>query len=229
MSWYQDEQYVQESCKVFSITKTIQEKIELMEYYRSRLYCKNPNKWRYFAIIINAILNDEEIHNLYELDMDAYHWNDRVYRKTKKTHPNSITLRPLEVYDFNIPVCYDTSEQEFGGLYFLGASYFVPTTKHPIYAVKIGKSDYDIGSRIKSYGTANPFIYHEKEHVLPDFICPTANEKTCHAFLSSIAVQALDKNTEWFIVNEVTYFKLCELFKDKKFFADVATGRIRAI
>lgn len=229
MNWYQEEQYVQESSRVFAECKCTQEKIELVEYYRERLYARNPNKWRYFAILINAILNDSEIRNLYGLEMDAHYWDDRIYRKATKCKPQAIVLRPLETYDSVIPVCYDYSEQEFGGLYFIGASYHHPITKHPIYAVKVGESKYDIGSRIKSYGTANPFIYHEKEHVLPDFICPDADEKRCHAFLQSISVQALNKNTEWFIVNEQTYFKLCELFKNKDFFANVATGRIRAI
>lgn len=229
MNWYQNEQFVREYYSVFVTANNLQDKIKLVEYYRERLYCKNPNKWRYFAILINAILNDSEIRNLYALEMDAFHWVDRVYRKSVRTTPKGVILRPIETYDPIVPICYDTSEQEFGGLYFMGASYHNPITKHPLYAVKVGKSDCDIGARIKSYGTANPFIYHEKDHVLPDFICPDANEKTCHSFLKSVAVQALDKNTEWFIVNESTYFQLCELFKDKNFFAGVATGKIRAI
>lgn len=229
MNWYQEEAYVKESNQMFAMTKDLKEKIELVEYYRCRLYCKNPNKWRYFAILINAIINDIEIQNLYGVDMEAHYWDDRVYRKTPKTRPDSIALRPLETYDTSIPVCYDTSEQDFGGLYFMGATYFIPTTIHPIYAVKIGKSDNDIGARINSYGTANPFIYHKKEHVLPYFVCPDANEKTCHHFLNSIAIQALEKNTEWYIVSKETYFELCELFQDKDFFKKVATGKIRAI
>ena len=229
MNWYQAEQYVQEYERVFATAETIQEKIELVERYRERLYCKNPNKWRYFAILINAILNDFEINRLYDFDLDAFYWDDRICRKSIKVTPKALVLCPIETYDSIIPICYDTSEQDFGGLYFMGASYHNPITKYPLYAVKIGKSDYNIGARIKSYGTANPFIYHEKDHVLPDFICSDADEKTCHSFLKSVAVQALDKNTEWFVVNESTYFQLCELFKDKEFFAGVATGKIRAI
>ena len=229
MEWYQNEKFTKESTQVFATANTVNEKIEMVEYYRSRLYSKNPNKNRYFAILIHAITNDKEIRNLYGLDMEAHYWSDRVYRKNNKIHPNPITLRPLETYNTSIPVCYDTTNQKFGGLYFIGATYFIPTSKIPIYAVKIGQSNFDIGSRIRSYGTANPFIYHEQEHVLPDFICPDADEKTCHAFLRSISVQKLEKETEWFVVNEKTYFELCELFKDKEFFKRVATGRIRAI
>lgn len=229
MNWYQAEQYVREYKQVFTTAETIQEKIELVEYYRERLYCKNSNKWRYFAILINAILNDSEINHLYSFDLDAFYWDDRICRKSIEVAPKAIILRPTEIYNSTIPVCYDTSEQDFGGLYFIAASYHHPITKHPIYAVKVGQSAYNIGARIKSYGTANPFIYHEKEHVLPDFLCPDADEKTCHRFLQSIAIQALDKNTEWFIVTKTTYLRLCELFKDKNFFAGVATGKIRAI
>lgn len=229
MAWYNNEAYVNEYQKVFSAINDIDDKIKMIENYRDRLYCKNPNKWRYYAVIINAIINDEAIQQLYGINEDAHYWNDRVYRKKIEGEPEPITLRPKMVYNTSLPVCYDTSDQEFGGLYFVGATYFVPTTMMPIYAVKIGKSYWDIGRRIRDYGTANPFIYHEKEHVLPDFICPEADEKTCHEFLASIAIQKLEKNTEWFIVDEKTYFQLCELFKDKAFFGNVAMGKIRAI
>lgn len=229
MVWYHKEAYVNEYQEVFSVIGNINDKIKMIEYYRDRLYCNNPNKWRYYAIIINAIANDETIQQLYGFNENAYHWSGRVYRKINQIKPGSIVFRPKEVYNTSLPVCYDTSDQEFGGLYFIGATYFVPTTMMPIYAVKIGQSYWNIGRRIRDYGTANPFIYHEKEHVLPDFICPDANEKTCHEFLASVAIQKLEKNTEWFIVDEKTYFQLCELFKDKVFFGNVATGKIRAI
>ena len=229
VNWYEDKEYVTEYQQKFNCLTDLNSKIEMVEYYRMHLYCKNPNKWRYFAVLINAIAKDADIHALYEIDMEAHYWDDRIKRKNKRLLPQTVNLRPLASYDIPLPVCYDTSGQDYDGLYFVGATYFVPTTMQPIYAVKIGVSYTDIGKRIRDYGTANPFIYHENSHVLPFCVCPDADEQLCHNFLSSIAIQTLDKDTEWYIVDRDTYFYLCENLKNIHFFKGVATGKIRAI
>lgn len=207
---------------------TLEEKIKRVEDFRSCLHCKNSNKWRYFGILIGAISHDEQLAALYEINEDAHYWSDRVKRRSNKVEPPRVVLRPAGKYS-SLPVCYDYSHQEFSGLYFMGATYFDPVTMVPIYAVKVGKSDSDIGQRIRSYGTANPFIYHERTHVLPYAACWEADEETCHRFLASVSVQNLEKDTEWYIVDRETYFFLCENFKRVTFFEGVATGKIRAI
>lgn len=207
---------------------TLEEKIKKVEDYRKRLKCQNPNKWAYYAVLIGAIRYDEQLAALYEVNDQAHYWADRVKRKSNKVEPPQVVLRPAGKYS-SLPVCYDYSHQDFDGLYFMGATYFNPVTMSPIYAVKVGKSDTSIGERIRSYGTANPFIYHERSHVLPYAACGEADEETCHRFLESIAIQNLEKDTEWYIVDGKTYFFLCENFKRMTFFEGVATGKIRAI
>lgn len=222
------QEYIESYHYYFPSDFTLEEKIKKVEDLRCGLHCKNPNKWFYFGILIGAISHDEQLAALYEVDEDANYWVNRVRRRSNKVEPPRVVLRPAGKYN-SLPVCYDYSHQEFSGLYFMGATYFDPITMVPIYAVKVGKSDSDIGQRIRSYGTANPFIYHERTHVLPYAACWEADEETCHRFLASVSVQKLEKNTEWYIVDRETYFFLCENFKRVTFFEGVATGKIRAI
>ena len=210
-------------------SESLQELIDLIERFRAKLYCQNPEKWKYFALCIAAIEQVPELAELYEINENAHYWDDRVKRKPRKTEPPQVNLRPLACYPNVLPKCYDTSGQDFGGLYFMGATYFNPISLNPIYAVKVGLSYSDIGRRIQDYGTYNPFIYHERAHVLPFSACDEASEKMCHSFLSSISIQQMDKESEWYIVDEQTYLYLCENMKRVSFFAGVATGKIRAI
>lgn len=191
------------------------EKLAEIEYNRL-LKCSYPYKYRHFATLIALITVDDFLSSQYAINEDTYYWEDKIYPKQKKQTSD-------------LPICYDISGQNFGGLYFMGATYFVPTTMKHFYAVKIGVSYENIGKRISQYGTANPFIYHEKEHVLPFSFSPKASEEECHKFLKRISVQNIAKNTEWYLVDEETYFYLCEKMKDKYFFDGVATGRIRSI
>ena len=208
---------------------TLEEKIRKVESLRNYLYCQNPNKWMYFAILIGAIEHDKELAALYEINEDATYWINRIQKKPCMIEPPQVILRPLGRYPDSLPQCYDTSGQGFGGLYFMGATYFNPITMRPIYAVKVGLSYTDIGRRIQSYGTYNPFIYHERTHVLPFRVCREASERKCRSFLNSVSIQQMDKETEWYIVDEKTYLYLCENMKRVSFFAGVATGKIRAI
>lgn len=207
---------------------SLENKIRRIEMERRTLNGKNVNKWLTFALIIGAIENDVELSNIYEINEEAHFWSDRIIRKKTQRNPDTLSLTaPLECYPI-LPQCYDYYDQDFSGLYFIGATYFVPTTMQPIYAVKIGTSQ-NVGERIKSYGTQNPFIYHTREMSLPYKLCPYAKEKTCHDFLAALAIQKFDKNSEWYIVNKETYFSLCENMSNHEFFAKVATGKIRAI
>ena len=193
------------------------EKEEIVEKeYNELLSASYVSKYEHFAALIALITEDEFLSSKYIINEDAYYWEDKIYPKKQKQTSE-------------LPICYDTSNQNFGGLYFIGATYFVPTTMKHFYAVKIGVSYENIGKRISQYGTANPFIYHEKEHVLPFSLFPHANEETCHKFLKRISIQNIAKSTEWYIVDEKTYFYLCEKMKDHDFFNAIATGRIREI
>ena len=222
--------YAANSCFVSSTSpKSIQELIHEIEYHRDRLYCKNPDKWLHFAICIGMIEQIPELSKLYTINENAFLWEDRITRKSRTMEPSRIALRPLARYSDTLPTCYDTSGQNFSGLYFMGATYFNPINMQPIYAVKIGMSNSNIGRRIQDYSTYNPFIYHERAHTLPFGICKTANEKLCHSFLASISIQKMDKNSEWYIVDKQTYLYLCEHMKSITFFEGVATGKIRAI
>lgn len=210
-------------------SKSIQELVHDIEYHRNRLYCKNPDKWLHFAICIGMIEQVSELSELYTINEGAFLWEDRITRKSRTMEPPQISLRPLACYPDTLPICYDTSGQDFPGLYFMGATYFNPINMQPIYAVKIGMSSSNIGRRIQDYGTYNPFIYHERAHTLPFGVCETANERLCHAFLESVSIQKMDKTSEWYIVDKQTYLYLCENMKRITFFEGVATGKIRAI
>lgn len=214
----------------FRQCRSLKEKITAIDEARDHLYCANPAKFGVFSAIVNFIDNDESLKQMYIIDPTQTFWGDRIkIIRHMDDAPESIVLRPTN-FQSALPIAYDTENQDYTGLYFIGATYFVPTTMEAIYAVKIGIARRQfIGSRLRQYGTANPFIYHEREHTLPFYCCPEANERVCHDFLENLAIRRFEKDSEWYIVDRDTYFFLCENLKDKAFFANIATGKVRTI
>lgn len=220
--------YAREYHQVFS-QLSLPEKIDRFEWYRQRLYYNNPNKNRYYAILINALYRDKELNERYELDDDARRWANRIKLKAKRTIAIPIVqFRPCECYEEPIKNYLDISGQDFAGLYFVQCTWADPVNEFPIYGVKIGQSSTSVSERLKGYTTANPFTYHKAEWSIPFAEYPQANEKKCHTFLRALAVQTREGyDGEWFIVNKETYFKLAEFFSNPQNFAAVATGMVK--
>lgn len=114
-----------------------------------------------------------------------------------------------------------TNEEHFAGLYIVGDIKYDPTYGK-VFLMKCGGSN-DIEKRMKSYTTHNPMFFHDGTS-LP---CHDwqLKESTVQHFLERVSIGVPPVSDEWYILPEDTYYSLCELFKDKMFFASVASGR----
>lgn len=115
----------------------------------------------------------------------------------------------------------DPAEENFAGLYIVGDIKYDPQYGK-IFLIKCGGSN-NVGGRMKEYTTHNPMFFHDYTS-LP---CQEwrIKEKIVQNFLGRVAIGRPPFSREWFIVPEETYFKLCDLFKDKMFFSSIASGR----
>lgn len=115
----------------------------------------------------------------------------------------------------------DPIEEYFAGLYIVGDIKYDPTYGK-VFLIKCGGSN-NVGARMKEYTTHNPMFFHDYTS-LP---CNDwrVKEKIVQNFLNRVSIGRPPVSREWFIVTEETYFKLCELFKDKMFFSSIASGR----
>jgi len=91
----------------------------------------------------------------------------------------------------------------YSGLYFLGDSRWNPKTQRPEYWVKIGKG-INLSNRLSQYFTCCsqlwPIAYsrdYDKENYY-------------HKRLKKICLALNNHNKEWFMVDEQTYFEMCE-------------------
>ena len=114
-----------------------------------------------------------------------------------------------------------TEQEHFAGLYIVGDIKYDPHYGK-LFLMKCGGSN-DIEKRMKQYATHNPMFFHDNTS-LP---CNDwqLKEKTVQHFLERVSIGVPPVSDEWYILPEATYFKLCELFQDKMFFASVASGR----
>ena len=124
----------------------------------------------------------------------------------------------LSVYHID---CLNISNYEYvSGLYFLGDIKYDPVYGK-IYLVKIGCSS-NLSKRLSQYLTYNPMFFC-KASILETNAYEYA-EENAHKFLTRVSIGRPEYSKEWFIVDEETYFELCDKFCDKAFFRAVASG-----
>lgn len=108
----------------------------------------------------------------------------------------------------------------FEGVYFIGDIKYDPLYGKMFY-VKIGSSQ-DVGKRLKQYRTYNPAFYHD--------CCSLAcehyklAETICQNYLYSKCKFTPVYTSEWYIVDEETYWDLCKKFSNEESFRKIVNG-----
>lgn len=142
------------------------------------------------------------IHKYQELE-DRYddYFNFDAPKLTKRVRT------PLATFEdgYNSPEVPDES-----GLYLVGSTYIDPFTKKIYYWVKVGMSIASLSKRIKGYHTENPMVWIADILPVDDPETVVAMENECHIALSEVAYGVAKDTVEWFIVDEATYFEICE-------------------
>lgn len=112
---------------------------------------------------------------------------------------------PLEIFDdgYTVPEIPEGS-----GLYLVGSVYIDPRTKRIYYWIKVGMSSVSLDKRLKSYRSENPMVWiADTMEVDVDDVGRMEHE--CHIMLSDVAYGIARNTEEWFIVDENTYFEIC--------------------
>lgn len=165
-----------------------------------------------------------ELKEYYTIDDNAYYVCNRIKRRTdnaiKQAVQEMILDKPYEV-TFNVECLKIDEIEHFAGLYIVGDIKYDPTYGK-VHLIKCGGSD-DIYKRMKSYTTHNPMFFHDFTSLPCDDW--KLKETIVQHFLSRVAIGVPPFSREWYIVPEETYFKLCDLFKDKMFFSSIASGK----
>ena len=182
-------------------------------------------KHNHLEICISLWENDPEVHKCYMYDENMHYMDDRFKKRDFLSEELAI-LATIDMERKSLPTfhidCLHIDKENFGGLYFLGDIKYDPTYGK-LFLVKIGSSS-NVGKRMRTYTTHNPMFFHS--HTALECTNFYTKEKIAQAFLSRVSIGVPYFSNEWFIVEEETYFKLCDLFKDKDFFEKVATGTI---
>lgn len=116
-----------------------------------------------------------------------------------------IVRTPLNTFDDGYPTPHVPEEC---GLYLVGSTYINPFSKQTYYWIKVGMST-NLVKRLRSYRTENPMVWIadtmavDKEDVY-------SMERECHIILSDVAYGIARNTDEWFIVDEKTYFEICD-------------------
>lgn len=111
---------------------------------------------------------------------------------------------------------YSNIPDNYKGLYFIGMIGINPDGRK-YYLVKVGSSE-NVKNRLRQYATYNPMLYIGGI-VLGD------GEDNAHNYLANRAIALAQNAREWFYVDEVTYFELCETFSDQEMFKAIVEGR----
>lgn len=102
---------------------------------------------------------------------------------------------------FNDGINYNTPN--YKGLYLIGETHFNPFTKEEYYLIKIGKSDSQLSTRMRSYNTHNPMLWRI------DFRRTPSLEREYQDKLANLAIAKCSHNKEWFFVSREIYLDIC--------------------
>lgn len=183
-----------------------------------------PTRKKYLTRCEQLLYLYPDLSNYYIIDNNAYCVCNRI--KRKKNYDVQQVLAEMQV-DKGYTTTYavdclkiKTEQEHFAGLYIVGDIKYDPTYGK-IFLMKCGGSS-DVEKRMKQYATHNPMFFHDGTS-LPCYDW-SIKEKTVQKFLAQVSIGVPPVSDEWYILPEETYFRLCELFKDKIFFNSVASG-----
>lgn len=176
-----EHRWAQVACLYWRFHKTVEEIAEITGY------CLGTVK--------AYVRKYQELEKMY----DDY-FNFDAPKKTKRVR------KPLAVFDdgYDLPEVLDCP-----GLYLVGSVYIDPHTKKIFYWIKVGMSATSLAKRLKGYRSENPMIWIA-DYMYVDLDNVYEMEHDCHIALSDVAYGIARNTEEWFIVDEDTYFEICE-------------------
>lgn len=153
----------------------------------------------------------DEAWDFFEDELSEYFIRNDNYTRLidKYTVKDTIIDKSLELPILEMPVA--KSDEDFGGLYFLGMIGINPQNKI-YYLVKIGLAK-NIKKRLHNYYGYNPMLFHNNYSLkIEDETARALAEENCHRYLTSKAYAKAQDADEWYYVDKDTYFELCETF-----------------
>ena len=189
---------------------------------KNNRFC-NPTKKKRIQRCKELLEQHPDLKDYYTVNEDEYFVSDRVSFKINESIKNEVSTllhpsKPLPTFKID---CLKIDDNEhYEGVYFIGDIKWDPNLGK-LHLVKAGGST-DISKRMKTYTTHNPMFFHDYTSIPCDNY--RQHEKIVQSFLERVAIGVPPTSNEWYIVTEETYFKLCELFKNKIVFTSIANG-----
>jgi hypothetical protein len=173
-------------------------------------------KMDYLFICLKVAKTTQDRRNDYLLMLDLYKSNEEVQdwwghcpsnrrfvdKFTKREEALSAKKKKKSFKGFADGIDYRAPCCE--GLYFIGETHFNPKTNEKFYWVKIGKAT-NLYERMRNYNTHNPMLWRIAFNT-KDY----DKEKFYHKELKKVCLNTCNHNDEWFLVDEDTYFAMCE-------------------
>ena len=209
---------------------------EMDNYYERLCACSSSTGRRYNGqAMIELAQNHPEINEYWEINLNYFHWENR-FKKIKDfqeeeqiifngVKDKSYTIKNYGQADFNTVTDYIVSHAsdymetkevwndginfdlpEKPGLYMIGEITYNPDLNKLLYGIKVGKGK-NLKNRIASYKTcgSTPFVC---DYLLVPMEKLDYVEKICHFALNGLCLGLNAHNTEWFYMDEKTYFEM---------------------
>ena len=180
---------------------------EIENCYKRMKMCGSTQGRKYNANKILLIMNQcPKVLDYWYYNPEQFCIVDRFGRiKPKQSTQTKITIINHIVCDPTYRTHTAPTEE---GVYFIGNTAFNPYTNEKQYWVKVGMTDSSIKKRLRNYDTHSPSTYH-----IDYFPCKDARVKEgeYHKLLAKVSLGLSERNTEWWLVDEVTYLKMCAL------------------
>ena len=180
---------------------------EIENCYKIMKMCGSTQGRKYNANKILLIMNQcPKVLDYWYYNPEQFCIVDRFGRiKPKQSTQTKITIINHIVCD---PTYQTRNAPTEEGVYFIGNTAFNPYTNEKQYWVKVGMTYSSIKKRLRNYDTHSPSTYH-----IDYFPCKEAGVKEgeYHKLLAKVSLGLSERNTEWWLVDEVTYLKMCAL------------------
>ena len=180
---------------------------EIENCYKRMKMCGSTQGRKYNANKILLIMNQcPKVLDYWYYNPEQFCIVDRFGRiKPKQSTQTKITIINHIVCD---PTYRTRTAPTEEGVYFIGNTAFNPYTNEKQYWVKVGMTYSGIKKRLRNYDTHSPSTYH-----IDYFPCKDAGVKEgeYHNLLAKVSLGLSERNTEWWLVDEVTYLKMCAL------------------
>lgn len=177
---------------------------EIDELYNRMRFCDSTSGRKYNGEKILAVMRScPEVKQYWKYRPDFFCWEDRfTYAPEKRKVEIAIVDKVVHDTSFNMNAI--PSDR---GIYFIGQTSVNPYTHEKQFWLKIGLAS-NLRGRMKTYNTHSPSTFF-----VGCIICDNTREmeKKYQAKLSKYSIGKCERNDEWWLFDEDTYKKMCEL------------------